>query len=65
MEYHIFNIAPQVIALPLYIIAFVGFINDSNEKSKLRAIILKYTNKEININFNFNLLKIVILSAFH
>lgn len=61
---YFFNIAPQVIALPLYIIAFVGFINDSNEKSKLRAIILKYTNKEININFNFNLLKIVILSAF-
>ena len=62
LYFNIFTIAPQVIALPLYIIAFVGFINDFNRESKLKSIILKYTNKEININFN--LLKIVILSVF-
>lgn len=64
LYFNILSVAPEVIALPLYIISFVGFINDFNEESKLKSIILKFTNKEININFNFNLLKIVVFSGF-
>ena len=64
LYFNIFSVAPEVIALPLYIISFVGFINDFNQESKLKSIILKFTNKEININFNFNLIKIVVLSGF-
>lgn len=64
LYFNILSVAPEVIALPLYIISFVGFINDFNKESKLKSIILKFTNKEININFNFNLIKIVVLSGF-
>ena len=64
LYFNILSVAPEVIALPLYIISFVGFINDFNQESKLKSIILKFTNKEININFNFNLIKIVVLSGF-
>lgn len=64
LYFNILSVAPEVIALPLYIISFVGFINDFNKESKLKSIILKFTNKEININFNFNLLKIIVLSVF-
>ena len=64
LYFNIFSVAPEVIALPLYIISFVGFINDFNKESKLKSILLKFTNKEININFNFYLIKIVVLSGF-
>lgn len=50
--------SPAVVAIPLYIIAFVGFINDLNKKSKLDAIILKYTNIKVNIKFA----KVIVLS---
>lgn len=64
LYFNIFSVAPEVIALPLYIISFVGFVNDFNKESKLKSILLKFTNKEININFNFYLIKIVVLSGF-
>ena len=50
--------SPAVIAPPLYIIAFVGFINNLNKESKLEKIISQYMNIKVNIN----LLKIIILS---
>ncbi len=52
--------SPVIIAVPLYIIAFVGFINNLNKKSKLEAIISQYIN--INIKVNVNLVKIILLS---
>ena len=52
--------SPTVIAIPLYIIAFVGFIKDLNKESKLKTVILKYTD----IKINMNLLKIIGLSIF-
>lgn len=55
-----FIVAPTVVAIPLYIIAFAGFINDLNKENKLETLILKYTNIKININ----LLKIIGLSIF-
>lgn len=48
--------SPAVVAMPLYIIAFVGFINNLNKESKLDEIISKY------IKVNMNLVKIIILS---
>ncbi len=62
LYFNLWTVAPEVIAMPLYIIAFVGFVNDFERKSKLKSIILKFTNKEININFN--LVKIILLSIF-
>ena len=56
------SINPAIIAVPLFIIAFVGFINDFNKESKLQNIIQKYVN--IKINININLLKIIVLSVF-
>ena len=52
------SISPVIIAMPLYIIAFVGFINNLNKENKLSEIISKY----INIKVNMNLVKIIILS---
>lgn len=51
---------PTVVSMPLYIIAFVGFINDLNKENKLQNIISKY----VNIKINVNLLKIIVLSIF-
>ena len=62
LYFNLWTVAPEVIAMPLYIIAFAGFVNDFERKSKLKSIILKFTNKEININFN--LVKIILLSIF-
>lgn len=53
-------VAPTVVAIPLYIIAFAGFMNDLNKENKLETLILKYTNIKIKIN----LLKITGLSIF-
>lgn len=50
--------APAVVAIPLYIIAFAGFIDDLNKENKFGVIISKYINVKINMNF----LKIIILS---
>ena len=58
------SIAPEVIALPLYIIAFAGFINDFEKENKLKSIMLRFTSKEINVNVNFNLIKIILISVF-
>ena len=66
LYFNLWTVAPEVIAMPLYIIAFAGFVNDFEKESKLKSITLKFTNKEININinFNFNLVKIILLSIF-
>lgn len=52
--------SPTVIAVPLYIISFVGFINNLNKESKLEEILSKYINRKINIE----LIKIIVLSMF-
>lgn len=36
------SVAPTVISIPLYIIAFAGFINDMNNKRKLNSNIVKF-----------------------
>lgn len=54
------SINPVIIAMPLYIISFVGFINNLDKESKLQNIVLKYYNIKININ----LLKVIVLSIF-
>ena len=64
LYFNLWTVAPEVIAMPLYIIAFAGFVNDFEKESKLKSITLKFTNKEINININFNLVKIILLSIF-
>lgn len=51
--------SPTVVAVPLYIIAFVGFINDLNKKSKLQ---MKILDSNINIKINLILIKVIILS---
>jgi len=57
---NIISCVPTVISMPLYILAFIGFIECSNKESKLQNIISKYVNIRININF----IKIIILSIF-
>lgn len=54
------SFVPTVFSMPLYIIAFVGFINDLNKESKLQNTISKY----VNIKINVNLLKVIILGIF-
>ncbi len=49
-------ILPMVIAIPLYIIAFVGFIYNINKESKIK--ITTQSGKNININ----IIKIIVLS---
>lgn len=50
------SISPVIIAVPLYIISFVGFINNLNKESKVNLKILpKY-------NINTNVVKIIVLS---
>lgn len=50
------SISPSVIAMPLYIIAFAGFLNNINKKSKIQMKLLP------NTKCNMNLIKIIILS---
>lgn len=52
------SINPVIIAMPLYIIAFVGFINNLDKENKLQDIILKYVHVKINVN----LIEIILLS---
>lgn len=46
--------SPVIIAMPLYIIAFVGFVNNEKQEKKKKAI--------LNKNINLHLIKIIILS---
>ncbi len=62
LYFNLWTVAPEVIAMPLYIIAFAGFVNNFEKENKIKSIIQKFTNKEININFN--LVKIILLSIF-
>lgn len=50
-----FRISPSVIVLPLYIISFVGFLENINKKSNVKISIF---NKKLN----FNIIKIISLS---
>ena len=62
LYFNLWTVAPEVIAMPLYIIAFAGFVNNFEKESKIKSIMQKSTNKGININFN--LVKIILLSIF-
>ncbi len=55
---HIMTIAPEIVAIPLYIVAYIGFISESKRENKIESIILKYTKIKINID----LVKIIGLS---
>lgn len=55
---HFMTIAPEIVAIPLYIVAFIGFISESNKKNKIEPIILKYAK----IKINMDLVKIIGLS---
>lgn len=57
------NFKPTVISVPLFIIAFVGFLIDYNTNNKLK-ISLNITNSEHNISLTKDLLKIIVLSLF-
>lgn len=56
--FHFMTIAPEIVAIPLYIVAFIGFISESNKKNKIESIILKYAK----IKINMDLVKIIGLS---
>ena len=53
---NIISCVPTVISMPLYIIAFVGFIDCLNKEGKLQNIISEH--------ININLIKIIVLSIF-
>lgn len=48
------RLVTRIIAMPLYIISFVGFIENINKESKIK---IEYFNK-----YNINLIKIIVLS---
>lgn len=50
-------VSPSVIAMPLYIIAFVGFLMNEEKENKVQTLIFN-----IGINLDFNLCKIILLS---
>ena len=52
---HLMTIAPEIVAIPLYIVAFIGFISKSKRENKIE---LKYTK----IRINMDLVKIIGLS---
>lgn len=52
-----FSIRSNTIAVPLYILAFIGFLENINEENKLTKLF-----KEKNIKINANVLKLVVLS---
>ena len=52
-----FSIRSNTIAVPLYILAFIGFLENINEENKLTKLF-----KEKNIKINSNVLKLVVLS---
>lgn len=55
---HLMTIAPEIVAIPLYIVAFIGFISKSKRENKIETSILKYTK----IRINMDLVKIIGLS---
>lgn len=55
---HIMTIAPEIVAIPLYIVAYIGFISESKRENKIESVILKYTK----IKINMDLVKIIGLS---
>ena len=52
-----YSIRSNTIAVPLYIFAFIGFLENINEENKLTKLF-----KEKNIKINANVLKLVVLS---
>lgn len=52
-----YSIRSNTIAIPLYILAFIGFLENINEENKLTKLF-----KEKNIKINANILKLVVLS---
>ena len=52
-----YSIRSNTIAIPLYILAFIGFLENINEENKLTKLF-----KEKNIKINSNVLKLVVLS---
>ena len=52
-----YSIMSNTIAIPLYILAFIGFLENINEENKLTKLF-----KEKNIKINANVLKLVVLS---
>lgn len=52
-----YSIRSNTIAIPLYILAFIGFLENINEENKLTKLF-----KEKNIKINTNVLKLVVLS---
>ena len=52
-----YSIRSNTIAIPLYIFAFIGFLENINEENKLTKLF-----KEKNIKINANALKLVVLS---
>ena len=52
-----YSIRSNTIAIPLYILAFIGFLENINEENKLTKLF-----KEKNIKTNANVLKLVVLS---
>lgn len=52
-----YSIRSNTIAIPLYILAFIGFLENINEENKLTKLF-----KEKNIKINANVLKLVALS---
>lgn len=52
-----YSIRSNTIAVPLYILAFIGFLENINEENKLTKLF-----KEKNIKINANVLKLVVLS---
>ena len=56
LDLKIITLSPTLIAIPLYIIAFVGFIQSINKESNIKIKILKENN------ININIIKIIILA---
>ena len=52
-----YSIRSNTIAIPLYILAFIGFLENINEENKLTKLF-----KDKNIKINANVLKLVVLS---
>ena len=52
-----YSIRSNTIAIPLYILAFIGFLENINEENKLTKLF-----KEKNIKINANVIKLVVLS---
>lgn len=54
-------VSPSVIATPLYIIAFAGFLQNINKKSKIKIKVLQEKNSKINV---IKIIMLAIVSLF-